>query len=571
MASNSSGRLHYEHPLSSDSSLESLYIDGHPPYRSLPNSLWLLFLILSLWLVLKAHAAYYARRFTARKLIEVEGIKAQIPAEACQRTSYVQLPVATAYHCDVGKVTIDTLPDDALLEIFDCYLHDEATSMEAWHTMVHVCKKWRNVVFGSPRRLDLRLYCEAKTPVREILNIWPPELPILVWSDGHEKWGMDNIIAALEHIDRICVLGLVDIPSSQLEKVLAEMQRPSPALTDLYLQFHGETPLVVPSSFLGGSAPLLQTLDLNNIPFPGLPKLLLSATHLVELRLLNIPYSGHFSPEMMATCLSVPTRLESLEIGFESPRSRPGRQSRHSPPRTHLPFLTKFWFKGVCEYLEDLVARIDAPLLDSLEIIFFHQLIFDTPRLAQFIGRAPKIKAQDGAHVEFTNLDVRVTLPNTNQQTLYRALKFTISCSQSDWQLSSLVQVCSSSFPQALICTVEDLYISENRFFPVPWQDDLESNQWLELLHPFTAVKDLKLSRDFTRHIAPALQELVGYRTMEVLPALQTISIDVPLTRDDSDEPVSSGFPFPSRLVQESFDQFVASRELASHPITIRH
>jgi hypothetical protein len=30
-------------------------------------------------------------------------------------------------------------------------------TIQAWHTLVHVCRKWRTVVLGSPRRLDLRL------------------------------------------------------------------------------------------------------------------------------------------------------------------------------------------------------------------------------------------------------------------------------------------------------------------------------------------------------------------------------------------------------------------------------
>ena len=59
---------------------------------------------------------------------------------------------------------------------------------------------------------------------------------------------------------------------------------------------------------------LLQDLYLTRIEFPGLPKLLLSVTHLVRLTLWDIPHSGYFSPEAMVTCLSVLTRLEKLRI-----------------------------------------------------------------------------------------------------------------------------------------------------------------------------------------------------------------------------------------------------------------
>ena len=150
--------------------------------------------------------------------------------------------------CDVARVTIDMLPHVALLKIFDFYV-DEAW-IEEWYTLVHVCQKWRNIVFGSPRRLDLRLYCTAGTPMREMLDVWPL-LPIIVWSDGHENWGMDNIIAALGHRDRICRINLWRIPSSYFENVLAAMERPFPELTRLLLGFEDEVALVDPDLFLG--------------------------------------------------------------------------------------------------------------------------------------------------------------------------------------------------------------------------------------------------------------------------------------------------------------------------------
>jgi hypothetical protein len=181
-------------------------------------------------------------------------------------------------------------------------------------------------------------------------------------------------------------------------------------------------------------------------------------------------------------------------------------------------------FKGVAEYLEDLVAWIDAPLLDTLTINFFHQLIFDTPQLTRFIGRTPNFKAHDEAHVKFSEWNVTVEF----SRTFDGELKFGTSCKQSDWQLSSVAQTCSSSFPQALILAVEYLYIRSS-YWKHRWQDDIESSQWLELFHPFIAVKDLYISKEFVPHIAPALKELVGERVTEVLPALQTLVLDEPL------------------------------------------
>ena len=441
------------------------------------------------------------------------------------------------------------LPDVALLRIFDFYMPwisvvNRKESLKEWHTLVHVCRRWRSVVFGSPRRLELRLYCEAKTPARKMLNIWPP-LPIDVSCNGHEVWGIDNIIAALEHSDRIENLDFID-PPLQFDKVLAAMQQPVPILRKLLLWFKDGTAPVLPDSFLGGYAPQLETLSLSHIPFPGLPKLLLSTTHLVHLILSTIPDSGYISPEAIVTGLSVLTRLERLNIRFESSQNRPDLNSRRPPPRLLLPALTELEFEGSSEYLEDLVARIDAPLLYRLTITFrvFHQSFFYTPRLAEFISRIPTLKTHIEARVFFCGQYVEVEIG--------RKLQLKLSCGQSDWQFSSLAQVCRSSFPRGFILAVEHLYFLENGYWRL--QPDIENSQWLELLRPFSAVKHLYLCPVFIRSIAPALQDLVGDRLTEVLPALQTLFLD---------ETLSSG-PVP-----EAIGQFVAARQLAGHPIAI--
>ena len=454
------------------------------------------------------------------------------------------------------------LPDVALLRIFDFYMY--GTTAEGWQTLVHVCRKWRGVVFGSPSRLNLRLYCGGQTPVRKALglDVWPP-LPIVVVANNQEvRDDEGNIVAAIEHNDRICELHLFNIPRSPLANLLGTMeQRSFPALTHLVLGLGSQdqdeiAPPTVPDSFLDGSAQSLQMVWLDRIPFPGLPKLLLSATNLVTLRLSNIPHSGYFSPEAIVSCISTLSGLASLGIEFQSPQCRPDRRNdrrrrrRPAAPQTRsvLPVLTGFVFEGVSEYLEDFVALIDAPLLHYCHIIFFHQLIFDTPQLAQFLSRTPTFNAHAHdreARVVFSHWGVRIRL---------QELVLQISCRQSDWQLSSLAQVCSSIVFQPLISAVERLYFLENR--PLHWQDDIESSQWLELFHPFTAVKDLYLSAGLMILIEPALQEIVGERVTEVFPVLQKLFLENPL----SSGPVQ---------VQETIGQFVVGRWLAGHPVAV--
>jgi hypothetical protein len=368
-------------------------------------------------------------------------------------------------------------------------------------------------------------------------------------------WDADEIIAVLEHNDRICQIHFHEFPRSLFETAFAATQHPFLALTQLVIRAgYTVTVPILPDSFLGGSAPQLQTLHLDGIPFPGLPKLLLSATHLIHLDLSSIPHTGYISPEAMVTGLSALTSLETLRILFQSPCSRPDWNSRRPSrlTRTLLPALTRLVFGGVSEYLEDLVARIDAPLLDKLFITFFHQLIFDTPQLAQFISRTPKFEAYDEVRVTFDDWSVNVAVP----QAFGGSLRLGISSRESDEQFSSVAQVCGSSFPRGLISMVENLYI-KSEYWDFPSNDDIENRLWLEFLHPFTAVKDLYISWKFTPSIASALQELSGERATEVLPALQSLFLGQHTSEDLRVQ------------VEESIGQFVSARHLAGHPIVV--
>jgi hypothetical protein len=119
-----------------------------------------------------------------------------------------------------------------------------------------------------------------------------------------------------------------------------------PKLTHIRLNSYGGP--VIPESFLGGSAPRLQYISLNGIPFPGLPKLLMSATHLVYLQILKIPHSGYIPPDTMATTLSTLTSLEYLSLKFQSPQSFPDQESQRPHPLTRsvLPVLADLRLKG---------------------------------------------------------------------------------------------------------------------------------------------------------------------------------------------------------------------------------
>jgi hypothetical protein len=415
--------------------------------------------------------------------------------------------------------------------------------------------------FASPRRLNLRLFCTPGTR-RDSLDVWPPFSLVISLISGIDcqTKGVDNIVTLLEHSDRVCQIGFIEISSSHhMEKVIAAMQRSFPQLTDLMLWASSspdETPVkmpVLPDSFLGGFAPRLRELSLDRIPFPGLPKLLLSATNLVGLHLFFIPHSGYFSPEAMLDALFTLTNLRSLHLQFKSPRSRPNQTSRRPSPSTRsvLPFLSSLKFKGASEYLEVIVAGIDAPQLSTLFLSFFNQIEFGAPKLVRFICHTPLLKELVCASVSFEYDAARVNLSSGTPD--YRTLNVGILCREGNLHLSSLVQFFTLSLSP--LSTLGYLFILEGRCSPLEdWHIEIPPSQWLELLHPFAAVRHLYLSKEMAPHIGLALQELVGSRTTEMLPNLEVIFL----------EGLES-----SGLVQEDIGQFVASRQVTSHPIEV--
>ncbi|KAH9974505.1 hypothetical protein BJV74DRAFT_184515 [Russula compacta] len=455
------------------------------------------------------------------------------------------------------RVTIETLPDDALLEVFDFYVHD-IFDREEWITLTHVCRRWRYIVFASPIRLNLILYCKPIQPVREMLDTWPP-FPIVVEDTAHSEEDADKIIAALEHNDRVCGIDIyiTQVSSSVLGRFARAMQEPFPQLTDLVLSSY-ETTLVLPETFLGGSAPRLRSCYLDYLPFPALRSLLLSASHLVVLCLDKIPHSAYTSPEAMVTCLAVATSLKFLELIFLSPQSRSNHEARHLPPliRTILPALTHFNFHGDSEYLEDFISRVDAPLLDEVDIRLFHQLTFDLSQLDQFISRTEALSALNIVNLDLDCDHTRVELSQL-EQTLEDSrpmFRLSVRCNGSHWQLSFLAQAFSSLSPT--LSTFETINVRENRFQPVTpsWEDDVGNSQWLELFHPFTSVKNLYLSEDVAPLVAPALQQLAEERVTEVLPALQNIYVE--------------GLQ-PSGPIQEDIGLFVAARQLLNQTVAV--
>ncbi|KAH9964820.1 hypothetical protein BJV74DRAFT_954398 [Russula compacta] len=429
-----------------------------------------------------------------------------------------------------NRGSINILLDDALVEIFHFYRRQ---------------LEWRYIIFASPHAgLGLQLTCTDETRTRTSLDdIWPPDFPIAIttFQKDVKDDGQDNIIVALEHHDRVIQIDVRGRKLFASEKFSAVTQKPFPVLTYLCLSSSTERALVLHEEFLGRSAPRLRSFSLRNMAFPAFPKLLLSASHLSSFILSDILDTGYISPEAMATYLATLPNLESLSIVFRSHQSRPGRLGPPPPTRAVLPALIHFEFKGVSEYLEDLVSRIDAFNINWLVLDFLMDLVSNIPQLSRFIARTERIRLFNKAKITYSSCAIKIVLgPLTG------VVELMMSCGEPDRHTLLMAQVCDQLSP--LLSQVEQLVIHEyspRHFDPV---------EWFELFDPFPAVQHLHIYDELSPLLARALQELTGERATEVLPTLRSLFF--------------KGLS-PSRSMREDIQTFISARQHSDNPVDV--
>jgi hypothetical protein len=469
----------------------------------------------------------------------------------------VVVSATPADRCNLGHLTIDALSDDILLCIFDSYQQESEEDDGAWpwHVLVHICRRWRRVIFAFPAQLNLQPVCKSRRDVKSAMDIWPA-LPIRIRADLDRsvRADEDDILDVLEYRDRIAGIHLSCQTLSQTEKCVTWMQGSFPILTSLHLTTPPPTTFVVTNAFLGGSAPRLQRINLTGIYLPNLSNFLLSASDLVNLSLGDLPITGagYISPEEMGACLSMLKRLQSLEITLTlGPPSFYPTSQRSSPlTPTALPALTMLSLKGPYEGLEALVAQIDAPLLNSGHLEFWGGPMSNMMRVPHFIHSTERFKFPNQVEVDFRYGAVTLYLDPLNSPTYF---SLTSPCSTLSLQVILIEQIFERCPP--LLSHVEQLELKGDsvwaRYF---------ATSWLGFLRPFIAVQTLCLSgEDLVPRVAHTLGNLKGKSATEVLPALHTILL----------------WSFPSNECEVSretarlLEPFIAAREHFKHPVVV--
>ena len=413
---------------------------------------------------------------------------------------------------------------------------------------MHICRKWRRIVFASQRALQLRPLFTHGTPVLKTLDCWPT-LPIVVRYGG--STGLDpptpedegNIIAALKHSDRVTSIWLT-VTRSLLKRVSA-IKRPFSELEELVLLSQDSVPVTLPIAFRWG--PRLRRLRWTRIAFPALLHLLCSSKNLVDLQLHEVLNLWHFSPEVLTNALSGMVQLRSLSLHF---RPSPGYRTAPSPPveRIVLPDLSRFNFRGNAQYLEGFVARKDAPRLWDIEVSFVDEIIFELQALSVFIDRIPMHKSYRRADILSSEHQISITLTQPGAPT---CLKFRLLCEKLSYQVLSMTRICTDC--SAFLFNVEDLRISAER---PSRQEGLYNEQWLEPINSFTDVKWLHVSGNLSTNVISSLLR-PGRRPASVLPSLHKLYIPQP-------------GPCYAPL-REAVVSFMVTRRLAGHPIVVEY
>jgi hypothetical protein len=467
--------------------------------------------------------------------------------------------------------SIYILDDDSLLNVFYFYRPLLLSDHESddtflvggkggwvhgrwWYKLAHVCQRWRNIILGSASYLDLCLVCTNGTPVADMLAHSPP-LPLII--DYTHAYGPEftaevegAIILALKLRARVRRIHL-NLSILRLQKLIAAIDEEYPILEYLVITHPVEfsTILIFPGTF---QAPHLRHIVLEGFALPIGSRLLTPDVGLVTLCLFMDRPSTYFYPNTLLRWLSFLPHLETLDIGFTFPVTNRDveRQLMHTPIMTPitLPNLHYFGFQGVSTYVEALVHRITAPLLEKINIGFFNQLTYSVPHLLQFMNAAGNFRF-DSANFKFYREQVYVVVYPRGEAEMH-PLSIRVGCQHLDWQASSLAQI-SNSLSQ-VFSVVEHFTLERGvASWPPEERNEVDRAEWRKIFRSFGNVKTLRVEDELVKELSRSLRLDDGELPLELLPELQELTYSW------------------SGDAGDSFTSFIDARQNSGRPVTL--
>ena len=397
-------------------------------------------------------------------------------------------------------------------------------------------------MFASTSYLDMCLRLKNDSPsIATLSHITHVPLVINYSKKTVAQKDVDNIHLGLQLHGRVRRVTLL-APSPSLHTLLKPMNTSFSKLEHLYLfstTAEGTTP-VLPENF---QAPDLRHLTLHGIGLPtGLPQLS-SVIALSTLSLTHIGASSYFPPGHLVTRLQGLPYLETLSIGFAIPIPRPSGKGEPLNSPVKLPTLKHFTFQGLGDYLDNLVAQINTPLLERLDLTLFSEIASTLEKLAEFIQRAKGL----GCPVAQVNFDKG----GPSIEAGYRGQKkvtLCVNCEHPDRQVDSATQVCSAI--GRVLSAVEELTLVDK--MPLDRGNTFDNMSWHELLLPFKGVKKLRIGPSLTLGLCQALQSVAGGLVPECLPELQELEVQLDIN-----------------YARIAFSAFIKSRESMGRPIRL--
>ena len=456
------------------------------------------------------------------------------------------------------RTNVYVLDNKSLLQIFSHYRLEEEDNWNlrlSWRRLAHVCRRWRLLIFDSSSHLDIRLCLTNDSPSLELLSHLL--LPLAIdYSDGTGTMARkdeDNLQLGLRQQGQWLRRVTLRAPSSSFHAWLKLMNKLFPRLEDLYLlcTTTDELSLVLPETF---QAPGLRHLTLHDIGLPNGFPLLSSTIALSTLSLTHIRDPSYLSPDHLVTLLQYLPYLEELSIGFNISVPLPSSEGElllaptlHvTPPTLRLRRLT---FRGVDAYLDNLVAQINTPLLEQLNLTLLFDLTFNLVNLAQFLHRAEGLRCHV-ARVIFNKDGVAIDASSYEQHGIGN-LHIHIYCKPLDWQIDSATQVYSAL--GNVLSAVKELTLDLNEDgMPSDWENTLDNILWIELLLLFTGMRKLHIGFSLILEVSRALGSVAGEFVLEFLPELQEL-----------------GVQFEINHAIKLFHLFVEARESVGRPVQL--
>jgi hypothetical protein len=451
------------------------------------------------------------------------------------------------------KLAISRIPDELLVEIFDFYRQHNVHSYQWWFKFIHVCKRWRAVMFASSSRLDLCFVLKPKMGghMKTIMSRHFPPLPIQIKYDREypalKSKDMSRVLAALKRPDRIRGIAFTG-DSDNFRKLFKATKCPFPALESLELCVDHAT-LTIPVTFLRGSVSHLRTLSLHHFSLQSISRFLSSIPTLTYLSLVF--YDDIGLPSSMLRLFSNLQSMPCLCHLHLEITSRITNEAQPTKPEEKIPLskLTSFRYHGHSAFLNTFMAEFAAPSLREVDIQLGDNALPPIPYIPQFID-----DIGEHYHAVRLSLDryfVQLSLFGHSEYAGHHSPRFILRSKRFP---ESMMQM-SGAFYSKIVTTELSIIFLDNVYA------DEDFVPWRRFFLQFPSLKGLRMYGTNNLRIATAFHQDHEGLNLAFLPALEEIELCM-----------GSIFPCPENQCASelaAFEPFVSARQQVGLPVKI--